>query len=131
MAKQSTLKVPVIYQRGGMLHDTNYARGAQSRQEAAQNWADDMAKHGHNRWSVNYVMEVLPNFRARMRVTGYYKNRSAANMVVTDEQGQKWPMFLGDLAELLESANMENGWIEENEYEAIKRGTAYGIRKVK
>jgi hypothetical protein len=140
MIRQTTLKVPVSYKRvidglilqipGGMLHDTNYSRGADSYAQAAQNWADDLAKHGHNRWSVEYVMDVVNPFRARLRVTGYYKSGSSAYLAFVDELGQEWPMFLKDAAELLSMASMDNGLIEEFEYETIKRGTAYGIRKV-
>jgi hypothetical protein len=141
MTKQTTLKVPVQYKRiidgmilqmpGGMLHDTNYTRGADSYSQAAQWWADDMTKVGHNRWSVDYVMDVVNPFRARLQLTGYCKSGSRAYMEFSDELGQKWPMFLKDATKLLSSASMDNGLIEEFEYETIKRGTAYGIRKVK
>jgi hypothetical protein len=139
MPKQ--LLVPVKYKRivndelvqrpGGMLHDTNYARGASSRAEAAAQWAADFLKVGHNRWSVAYVMEVVNPFRARLRVTGYTKSGSSAYLEFQDVYGQSWPMFLKDATELLATATMKDGWIQQYEYETVKRGTAYGIRKVR
>jgi hypothetical protein len=139
MPKQ--LLVPVRYKRivndelvqqpGGMLHDTQYARGATSRAEAADNWADDFMKLGHNCWSVEYVWEHVPNFIASLHLIDYYKHGSSSYLRFIDQDGNRWPMFLGDAVELLTEANMTDGWIEGHEYEVIKRGSAYGIRKVK
>ena len=121
--------VPVI-KRSGMMHDTGYSRGATSVAELTQQWDADMQDTGHNRWSPEYVMEVVPPFTARVRVIESTKYRSAVFFTVEDEAGDTWPMFLTDMTALLRGANMDKGWTDRLTFETCKRGTAYGIRVV-
>lgn len=113
------------------MHDTDYCRGATSVAELKKQWDDDTQKVGHNRWSAEYVMEVVPPFTARVHVIGSTKYRSAVFFTVEDDNGDHWPMFLVDMTEMLRDANMVNGWTEPLTFETCKRGTAYGIRVMK
>ena len=139
MSKQ--LLVPVLVKRvvngelelvrcAGMLHDTNYARGAISHDEAARQWAEDYQKNGHNRWSVEYVMDVIPPFNAMLRLVQNYKSGNSAYLIFEDQDGNRWPMFLKDAVEFLTRANLTLGWSEVATFETIKRGNAYAIRMV-
>ena len=139
MSKQ--LKVPVSVKRvvngelelvrcAGILHDTNYARGAISHDEAARDWAADYAKVGHNRWSAEYVMDVVNPFRTQLRLLDHYKHGNSAYFTFEDTNGNRWPMFMGDAVALLRRANLTDGWTEPAMFEPIKRGTAYAIRMV-
>jgi hypothetical protein len=136
------LKVPVRYKvvvagvpmqkpGSGILHDTNYAKGAISRDEAARQWADDYAKSGHNRWSVEYVMEEVEPFVASLRFKKMYRSGHSSYTVWEDRKGGEWPIMLADLADLLGHVDLANGWTEVHTWEVCKRGTAYGIRMVK
>lgn len=121
--------VPVI-KRSGMFHDLAYSWGATSVAELTKQWDTDMQKQGHNKWSPEYVMEVVPPFTARVRVIDSTKYRSAVFFTVVDEDGARWPMFLTDMTAMLKDANMTDGWTEPLTFETCKRGTAYGIRVV-
>lgn len=114
----------------GMLHDTNYARGAMSHDEAARQWAEDYQKNGHNRWSVEYVMQVVPRFLASLRLVDNYKSGNSAYLIFKDHRGNLWPMFLKDAVEFFSRANLTDGWAEVLPFETIKRGNAYAIRMV-
>jgi hypothetical protein len=129
MSKQ--LLPPVSIRTGAILHDTDYARGAASRAEAAAINAEEDARHGHHRWGVEYVREPVEPFKARLRFKEMYRSGHSAYSVWEDQQGRNWPILLADLADLLTTANLDNGWTEPYTWEVTKRGTAYGIRKVK
>lgn len=124
------LLVPVRL-TGGIMHDTDCARGAESIEDAAYIDAECLAKSGHMRWGADYVMTEVKPFAARLRVIKYYHYKSSVHVEVMDWDGNAYPMFLGDLVPLLADANMDNGWIDTRMYEVCKKSTAYGIRPVK
>jgi hypothetical protein len=131
MAKTKQLLVPVRFKgagAGGILHDTDYARGATDRAEA-QRINDELTReHGDARWGVDYVMEPVEPFRAELRVVEHYKAGSSAYLMLVDREGRRWPMFLGDYVDIAATATVEHGWIEPLVYEVCKKGKAYGIK---
>lgn len=125
------LLVPVR-RDGGIMHDTDYCRGAGSWEEFDRINAEQMEKNGHTRWGAEYVMQEVEPFEASLRVKTSYHVRSSVHVVLVDREGREYPMFLGDLVPLLGSANVVDGWIEPMTYETCKRSTRwYGIRPVK
>lgn len=127
MAKAKKLLVPVSLRRGGILHDTDYCRGAADRADAARIDAEQMEKNGHTRWGAEYVWEEVAPFTTRLRVvsTGH-KN---SHVLLVDAEGRSWPMFTTDYVALMSTANVVDGWIAPTEYETCKKGArAYGIR---
>lgn len=132
MTRKSTLKVPVSVNHGGILHDTDYARGAESREEAAAINAEMEAERGHHRWGAEYVMETVEPFTEPLRLVDMYHHKSAAYATFETPDGRQYPMFLTDLAVILCHGDMKDGWLEPATYEVCKRGArSYGIRKVK
>ena len=129
--KTKKLLVPVrLHGRGGMLHDTDYARGAESVVDAAYIDAECLAKSGHMRWGADYYMAEVEPFTARLRVVSADSKGSYVNLV--DEHGHHWPMFTSDYVAMMTTANVSDGLIEPATYEACKKGVrAYGIRAVK
>lgn len=129
MAKvRKPLLVPVDLKRGGFFHDTDYMRGAGSREEAAQIDAELVAKHGDARWGVSYVMEPYEPFEARLRVVESMRGKSAAYFHVIDEEGRRYPVLMTDFTEMIMHATMIDGVMALARYQAVKRGMAYGIR---
>jgi hypothetical protein len=125
------LLVPVSLAGGGIMHDTLCARGAESIEDAAHIDNACFDQSGHMRWGADYVMAEVKPFRASLRVIKYYHYKSSVHVELMDVDGVRYPMFLGDLVPMLETANVVNGWIEARTYEPCKRSTAYGIRPVK
>lgn len=129
--KARKLLVPVRL-TGGILHDTDYARGAESVEHAAHIDNDCYDKTGHMRGGADYVMAEVPAFVTRMRVveTGH---KTAYVWLVDEEMLHRWPMFVTDYVALMNGpVNVTDGWIEPMTYETCKKGTrAYGIRPVK
>jgi len=125
--------VPVNVRQPGsktIFHDTDYMRGADSREHAAQIDAQ-LDEHGRTHgYGASYVMEVVLPFTATLRIHDYYKRGSSSYVVLADADGNRYPMFLGDLVTLLAEATMEDGWITATMYETCKKGSAYGIRRV-
>lgn len=132
MSKTKTaLKVPVSLRDGSIMHNTNYARGAKDREEAAQINAEEDAKHGHHRWGAEYVRESVEPFTVALRYVKAYHHRSSAYVEFADPDGKTYPVFLTDLADVFDGAFMTSGWLSVATYETCKRGSAYGIRRVK
>ena len=123
------LMVPVRL-TGGIMHDTDCARGAESVEHAAHIDNECFDSTGHMRWGADYVMTEVPPFRAMLRVLKYYHYKSSVHVELIDREGNHYPMFLGDLVPLLTRANMTDGWLPMMTYEPCKRSTAYGIRPV-
>jgi hypothetical protein len=127
MAKPQKLLVPVRL-TGGILHDTDYARGAESVEDAAHIDNDCFDRTGHMRWGAEYVRAEVPAFTTRLRVveTGH---KSAYVWLVDEDMGHRWPMFTSDYVALMTRATVTDGWIEPTTYETCKKGArAYGIR---
>lgn len=125
------LLVPVPLARGGIMHDTMCARGAESIEAAAHIDNECFDKTGHMRWGADYVMQEVAPFEAELRVVKYYHYKSSVHFELVDREGRRWPMFGSDLTELLSTANVTDGWVEARTYEPCKKSTAYGIRPVK
>lgn len=136
MASTQTLKVPVRLKDDSIMHDTDYQRGVDSRDEAADINAELDARDGDHRFGVTYVMEEVRPFYASLRLVEIYRSGSGSAVYAYFEDvsdgagGARYPMFLTDLADFLGSANMTDGVAEHAQFEACKRGKAYGIRKV-
>lgn len=134
---KAPLKVPVRIDKDtgiekGIMHDTDYARGASTRDELAAINAEQRATVGHHRWGAEYVMEEFEPFTDLLRFVSYYHHRSSAYLTFEDTKGRTFPVFLTDLPDILGGADMLNGWLVPAKYEACKRGArSYGIRKVK
>jgi hypothetical protein len=131
---KAPLLVPVRFKgqgKGGMLHDTDYARGATDRDEAQRINDELIREHGDARWGVDYVMEPVEPFTSMLAISSHQKHRSAVYVELVDEQGRRWPMFFADFVALTMAAKIVNGVIEERTYEVCKKGSAYGIRPVK
>jgi hypothetical protein len=122
------LLVPVRL-TGGIMHDTDYARGAESVEHAAYIDAECLAKSGHMRWGADYVMTEVEPFAARLRV--YQVGHKSAYVLLMDTEGRSYPMFLSDYVALMARAHVVDGLIEVRYYETCKKGSAYGIRPVK
>lgn len=135
MKTKPAIKVPVHLVDGvdkGILHDTDYARGAGSREEAAAINAEQDAKLGHHRWGAEYVMETVEPFTVALRLVQTYHRKSSAYVEFEDPEGKFYPVFLTDLVDIIGDGDMAGGWIGPATYVAYKRGArSYGIRKVK
>lgn len=129
-AKKTPLRVPVSFS-GGILHDTDYGRGADTLEEMLADRAEAERKLGHARWAASYYWDEVEPFEASVKVTGHQRHRTAAYFTFVDRQGHQFTMFLVDAAEFFGSANLTDGWSEVCTFEPCKRGTAYGIRRVK
>jgi hypothetical protein len=114
---------------GGIMHDTDYARGAESVEHAAYIDAECLAKSGHMRWGADYVMAEVEPFEASLRVVQVGNKSSYVWLMDTD--GVRYPMFLTDYVALAGKATVIAGWIRLRKYETCKKGSAYGIRPVK
>lgn len=123
------LLVPVRFD-GGMLHDTDYHKGAIDLQALLNDRAEQMYLHGHTKWAATYYMAVIPEFQAQLRLVGHYKNGNSAYLIFEDQTGSTWPMFLGDAVTFLGHADLSQGFSRVTTFETIKRGKAYAIRMV-
>lgn len=128
MTTKKPLLVPVRL-TGGIMHDTDYARGAESIEAAAHIDNECFDKTGHMRWGADYIMAEVEPFAARLCVTSADPKSKYVNLM--DEAGVSYPMFLGDYVALMSTSNVRYGWIESRTYETCKKGSAYGIRPVK
>lgn len=124
MAKKKLL-VPVALKRGGIFHDTDYARGANSREEAAE------INAGISRpaYYVDYVWEEVEPFTASLKFMSFERSGHPYALWQTKD-GSRYPMFLVDMENFLQSVNFTNGWSDNAIFEVVKRGTAYGIKLV-
>lgn len=128
---------PVVIKTGGILHDTDYHRGASSREEAAQIDAalDDYGR-AHD-YGADYVMEEVKPFRARLRFLGVaYGKGKHWDWANADNPAQHFPMLPKDASEFLTSANLTNGVTDEILWQPIRKGAgymrySYGIKEVK
>ena len=126
MKKPLLVPVPLT---GGIMHDTDYARGAESIEHAAHIDNECFDKTGHMRWGADYVMAEVEPFEAELRVVeaGY----KGAFVWLMDTEGDRYPMFLTDYVKLASKATVYAGWIRPRTYEPCKKGArAYGIRPV-
>lgn len=122
------LLVPVSL-TGGIFHDTDCARGAESVEHAAHIDNECFDKTGHMRWGADYIMTEVEPFEAALRVVSADSKGAYVNLV--DEVGNHYPMFLTDYVALMSTASVMQGRVEPTMYETCKKGArAYGIRPV-
>lgn len=130
MSKAKTLLVPVSLARGGVMHDTDYARGAEDIMHAAQIDNECFDKTGHMRWGADYIMQEVAPFPAVLRVVS--ADSKGSYVILVDDAGHQYPMFITDYVAMMRMATVGGGWIEMTTYETCKKGArAYGIRPVK
>lgn len=68
---------------------------------------------------------ILPPFEATLRVVSYERGRSAMRFILQDVvTGIKYPMFLSDVFQYLEGAEIQRLW------RPVKKGSDYGIQAV-
>ena len=128
MAKKPFL-VPVSLSDHGILHDTDYARGASSIEEAAHIDNECFDKNGHMRWGADYIMQEVKPFTTQLKTVRAGIKASYVELIAPD--GRRFPMFVTDYIALMSQANVVDGWIEPLEYEPTKKGARYyGIRLV-
>lgn len=125
-----SVKVPVAYPGPGILHKTDYAKGAISWEAAEQDHAEAMAKLGHTRWAAAYYMGEVQPFTASLRLVDSWRHASSVYFTFEDENGVRWPMLFGDAAEFFKHATMVGGRSASYTFEVVKRGQSYGIRRV-
>lgn len=111
------------------MHDTDYARGAESIEDAAYIDNECFDKNGDMRWGADYVMQEVKPFTARLRVVDV--GHKTSYVWLADEAGRRYPMFLSDYVPLMTRAHVVDGLIEVRKYEPCKKTSAYGIRPAK
>lgn len=72
------------------------------------------------------VMREVTPFPAEMHIVGMASGRSAKYLIVEDEHGHRYPLFIKDLLDI-----MEGQVIHGLTWEISKRGQNYGIRRAK
>lgn len=65
-------------------------------------------------------------FYARLTLEGTERGRSAAYFIWTDQAGRTWPMFIGDMALLLQGAIVAHG-VAKGLWIPRKQGTNFGL----
>lgn len=74
-------------------------------------------------------VELQPFAAQSMEIVGFYRGAvSAAKIILEDENGLSYPMFLSDVVDLMRTANIFQGVIWGGVWEATKKGQNYGIR---
>jgi hypothetical protein len=69
-------------------------------------------------------------FDAMLHIKEYRRGGHAVYYVWENKYlGVTYPMLVSDVFTLLQSADIEGGWVD-GRWEIVKRGSAYGIRKV-
>jgi hypothetical protein len=84
-------------------------------------WDYPSYDESENVWKDNYT------FIGRLNVLGFERGRSAAHLIVTDDSGHEYQMFLTSFKQVLLTRNITKGEIEESEWTFIKKGCNYGI----
>ena len=70
-------------------------------------------------------------FYSAMYVDGMYSGRSAKGVILKDETGKKYPMFIADLVKALQNPDMFMSMGTMRGYwAATKRGANYGVKFV-
>lgn len=81
--------------------------------------------------------EAVKPFYARMTIDGMETGRSAKRVILVDENGRKYPMFVADLVKGIQKGTFEvhttldGEGIIEAWWTASKRGSNYGIAATK
>jgi len=81
-------------------------------------------------WRVAGWREILQPFYAVMTIEDIYSGRSAKGIVLSDENGTRYPMFIKDFVELAKNGTVSEGKIA-GFWTGSKRGNNYGIKFVR
>lgn len=102
----------------------------------AKDWREQGVPYNAQRMTYltyrEYGMEFVPatDFSGELLLDGYTRGQSAATIWWTcADNGNKYPMFLGDFVELAKEDNIVFG-IVKGEWKFVKRGSNYGIAMV-
>lgn len=74
------------------------------------------------------TMGALPGDITTLKVVGMYSGRSAKGVLVEDDKGRRYQMFVKDLIDILMAGA---GVTLAGPFEISKRGANYGIRRAK
>jgi hypothetical protein len=69
-------------------------------------------------------------FRANLALLGFERGRSAARFIWEDwETGTRYPMFMSGMLDLLQTADVLQGCVSNQDWIVVKRGSNYGIER--
>lgn len=80
-------------------------------------------------WRTKGWIEILQPFYATMTIDRMYAGRSAKGIILKDEGGTEYPLFIKDFVDLAKNGTVSNGKIT-GFWTASKRGNNYGVRFV-
>lgn len=106
------IKVPYGSQTGNLHH------------YPSTEWVTDYTGQRH---PVGPVWKDNVPFRADLRLERYGRGRSAAYFIWKSDEGIEYPMFMSDMADMLQRAVIRNGLVENGQWHVRKRGQNYGI----
>lgn len=124
-------KVPVRYKDGSVLHDTDYMRGAPTREDVERDRAEMQKTHGSTTYAASYYWDEVKPFCASLQFKGISRSGHSVYSVWTAREGVSYPMLVTDLDNFLQHATLNDGWTEPLKWETVKRGTVFGIRRAK
>ena len=93
-------------------------------------------EHNVRKWDGETFINYQPfrkepyNFKAKFTYAGYSRGRSSALILVKDEQGHEFPIFMSDWDDVVKRCKIDKGQFEEMEWTFIKKGANYGIQLV-
>ena len=73
------------------------------------------------------IMQPNIPFKAVMTLDGIQRGQSSALFILKNEQGRKFPMFMSQMADLLQRAGMAGGKTDELTWHVVKRGQNYSL----
>jgi hypothetical protein len=93
---------------------------------------NEMQHYGGYGYNDNIEWVELQPFAAQsMEIVGFYRGAvSAAKIILEDENGLSYPMFLSDVVDLMRTANIFQGIVWGGIWQATKKGQNYGIKLV-
>lgn len=98
-----------------------------------QDWRDDGVPYNAQRMTYEnyrtFPTEMVPadNFSGELLLDGYSRGQSAATIWWTcADNGNKYPMFLGNFVELATQSKITFG-VAKGDWKFVKQGTNYGI----
>lgn len=75
--------------------------------------------------NVNWVR--VYSFKSTMKVVGYWNSTGSAGYDLEDEKGFKYPIYVKQFLDVLQTRSMTNGVIEESIWTYRKQGRQYSI----
>lgn len=90
---------------------------------------DGSLLHDVDWWQEVYEWREPEPFYAMLKIKDMYRSGHSVYYVWEGAGNRVYPMLVNDMLALLKSANISAGYVTAN-WEIVKRGRAYGIRKV-